>query len=305
MEFTCPVCKTTGNIPDHAENSAQSATQTTCLKCGTGLTVEHNTGRVQKRSAGQDPQQDRAVSRARPKYAATPVLSVRPQDKGKKDYLATGVFVVVLCALIVTGVYFSFNIKPDALNQPLQMISRLVDDVTEYAKSILSEFQKERRQADPKARQAQKHVRKGYEHYKDNRLKEALQELNLAIETQPQNAEAYFWRARTFIRLEQYDNAIADLKTVVNLKPRYSPAYDNLGWLFMRRNNYDESLSNLDKSIELKPNNGWAHYMRGRVFFNKGDFPKAVEDAETACKLGYKDGCSDAKRYGAKLTENN
>jgi hypothetical protein len=44
--------------------------------------------------------------------------------------------------------------------------------------------------------------------------------------------------------------------------------------------------------------------MRGRVFFNKGDFQKAVENAETACKLGYKDGCRDAKRYGAELNEN-
>ena len=304
MKFTCPVCKTTGNIPDYGDNSGQTATQTTYLKCGTALSVELDTGRVQQRSAGQDGQEDQAVTRGRPKYAAKSVLSMRPQNKGKKDYLATGIFIGVLCALIASGVYFSFNIKPDAWNQPLQMISRLVDDVTKYAKSILSEFQKERRQADPKARKAQKHVRKGYEHYKDNRLKEALQELSLAIETQPQNAEAYFWRARTFIRLELYDDAIADLKTVVNLKPRYSPAYDNLGWLFMRRNNYDESLSNLDKSIELKPNNGWAHYMRGRVFFNKGDFQKAVENAETACKLGYKDGCRDAKRYGAKLTEN-
>jgi tetratricopeptide (TPR) repeat protein len=228
---------------------------------------------------------------------------MKPQNSGKKDYLATGVFVGVLCALIAIGVYFSFNIKRDALNQPLQMISRLVDEAAEYAKSILSEFQKERRPANPQARKAQKHVRKGYEHYKDNRLKEALQELSLAIETQPENSEAYFWRARTFIRLELYDDAIADLKTVVTLKPRYSPAYDYLGWLYMRRNNYDESLSSLNKSIELKPNNGGAHYMRGRVFFSKGDFQKAVENAETACKLGYKDGCRDAKRYGAKLTE--
>ena len=298
MKFICPVCKTPGDIPDHEDNSSQPATQTTCLNCGTGLSVEHNTGQVQRRSVGKDPQEDRKASSGRPKYAASSVLSMKPQDKGKKDYLATAVFVVVLCALIATGVYFSLNIKREALNQPLQMISELVDDVIEYGKAIFGKFQK-----DQQPRQAKRHVRKGYEHYKDNRLKEALQELSLAIETHPQNPEAYFWRARTFIRLEQYDDAIADLKTVVNLKPRYSPAYDNLGWLFMRRNDYDESLSNLNKSIELKPDNGWAHYMRGRVFFNKGDFQKAVENAETACKLGYKDGCRDAKRYGAELTE--
>jgi tetratricopeptide (TPR) repeat protein len=299
MKFICPVCKTPGDIPAQEDKSDQPATQTTCLKCGTDLSVERNTGRVQQRSAGQDPQEDRKASSDWPKYAASSVLSMSPQDKGKKDYLATAVFAAVLCALIAIGVYFSLNIKREALNQPLQMFSELVDDVTEYGKTIFGKFQK-----DQQPRQAKRLVRKGYDHYKENRLKEALQELSLAIETHPENSEAYFWRARTLIRLEQYDKAIADLKAVVNLNPRYSPAYDNLGWLFMRRNDYDESLSNLNKSIELKPDNGWAHYMRGRVFFNKGDFQKAVENAETACKLGYKDGCRDAKRYGAKLTEN-
>lgn len=298
MKFICPVCKTPGDISDHEDHSGQPAAQTTCLKCGTDLSVDHRTGRVQQRSAGQIPLEDQGASSGRPKYAVSSVLSMGTQDKGRKDYLAAGVFAVVLCALIAIGVYFSLNIKRDALNRPLQMISKMVDDVTEYGKIVFGKFQK-----DQQPRQAKRQVRKGYDHYKENRLKEALQELSLAIETHPENSEAYFWRARTFIRLEQYDKAIADLKTVVNLKPRYSPAYDNLGWLFMRRNDYDESLSSLNKSIELKPDNGWAHYMRGRVFFNKGDFQKAVENAETACNLGYKDGCRDAKRYGAKLTE--
>jgi len=299
MKFICPVCGTPGDIPDRENHSGQPATQTPCLKCGSDLSVEPNSGQVQRVSAGHDPQADPKSPDRQPKYALSPILSMRPQDKGKKDYLASVVFVVVLCALIAIGVYFSLNIKRDALNQPLQMLSNLVDEVTEYGKTILGQFQK-----DQQPRQAKRHVRKGYEHYKENQLKEALQEFNLAIETHPENPEAYFWRARTFIRLEQYDKAIADLKTVVNLKPRYSPAYDNLGWLFMRRNDYDESLSNLNRSIELKPDNGWAHFMRGRVFFKKGDFQKAVEDAETACKLGYKDGCHDAKRYGAKMNEN-
>ena len=298
MKFTCPVCKTSGDIPDRKENSGQAGTQITCPECGTHLSVDHNTGRVQQRSAGQETQE------GRPKYAESTVLSMKPQAEGKTDHLATGVFVVVLCALIAAGVYFSLNIKPDTWNRPLQMISRLVDEVAEYGRAILGEFHKERRPASKQARQAQRHVRKGYEYYKDNRLKEALQELSRAIETHPQNHEAYFWRARTYIRLERYDDAIVDLKTVVYLKPSYSPAYDNLAWLFMQRNDYDESLSNLNKAIELKPNNGWAHYMRGRVFFQKGDFKKAVENAEAACKLGYKDGCRDAKRYGAELNEN-
>lgn len=227
---------------------------------------------------------------------------MRPQDKGNKDYLAIGVFMFVLCALIAIGVYFSLNIKRDALERPLQTISRLVDDAARYGKSVLGEFQKEESPRNRQAQQARKHLRTGYQYYKKNRLEKALQELSLAIEVQPKNHEAYFWRARTFIRLEQDDKAIADLKTVVNLKPGYSPAYDNLGWLFMRRNDYTQSLANLDKSIELKPDNGWAHHMRGRVHFKMGEIQKAIENAKTACNLGYKDACRDVKRYESNKT---
>ena len=153
-------------------------------------------------------------------------------------------------------------------------------------------------------KQARKHLNKGYDYFKDNRLKEALEQLSLTIEIDPHNYKAYFWRARTHIRMGQFDMAIADLNQVVDINPRYSPAYDNLGWLFMRRNKFDESLTFLSKSIELKPDNGWTHYMRGRVFFNKGDLQKAYENATMACKLGYKDGCRDAKRYTSELNEN-
>ena len=305
MKFICPVCKTAGDIPEHEVSSGQSATQTACPKCGTGLSIEHATGRAQaqRRSAEQDLLENREASRRRSKYAESSVLSVRSQDRGKNDYLAIGVFTAVLCALIAVGVYFSLNIKQSAWNRPIETISRMVDEASRYGKTIVGQFQKERQPRNRQTRQAQRHVRKGYEHYKENRLEKALEELNLAIEIHPQNHEAYFWRARTFIRLEQDDKAIADFKTVVNLNPRYSSAYDNLGWLFMRRNDYDESLASLSKSIELKPDNGWAHYMRGRIYFKRGDLQNAVENAKTACNLGYKDGCGDVKRYESDKTK--
>lgn len=301
MKFVCPVCQTTGDIPE--DRTDQPAAQTTCLKCGANLSVEYDTGRVQKQGAGQYPQEGQTAKRPRPKYAASSVMSMGKQDKSRKDYLALGVFAVVICALLGAGVYFSLQVNRTDWNRQLQKFSKLVDDVTHYGKSIVGEFQKEQKSQNRQTRQAKRHVRKGYEHYKEHRLKRALEELSLAIKKQPENHEAYFWRARTFIRLEQYDNAIADLNAVVNLNPRYAPAYDNLGWLFMRRNAYDRSLSNLNKSIELKPDNGWAHYMRSRVFFNKGDLQQAFENAKTACDLDYNDGCRDAKRYKSKLTE--
>ena len=140
MKFTCPVCKTAGNIPE--EGAAPPATQTTCQKCGTGLSIVHATGRVQALTEKHRPPADEDSSDRRPKFEMSPVLSTRPQEKGRRDHLAISVFALVLCALIATGLYFSLNIKQGALNQPLQMISELVDDVVEYGKSIWGQVQK-------------------------------------------------------------------------------------------------------------------------------------------------------------------
>ncbi len=302
MKFTCPQCQTAGDIP--ADSTVAPITQTRCRSCGVKLNIEQATGRVEVLTEAHPVPAAPHASGRKPKYDLSPVLTTRPLDKGRKDYLAFGVFAVVLCALIVIGFYLSLGIKLDTFNQPLKKITELADDVVEYGKSVWGQIRKERGPENKQARRAQKHLRKGYDDYKENRLKEALDKLSLAIESNPQSYEAYFWRARTYIRMEQFDNAITDLNRVVEINPEYSPAYDNLGWLFMRRNKFDESLSHLNKSIELNPDNGWAHYMRGRVYFNKGDLQKAFENANTACQLGNKDGCRDAKRYQSKLTQN-
>jgi tetratricopeptide (TPR) repeat protein len=299
MKTVCPLCKTAVDVPEKA--AGVPATQTICHQCGAELAIEHKTGKIQVVNDKHAKALGEKASGRRPKYEMTPVLSTKPREKGRRDYLAIGIFALVLSALIAIGIYFSLNISRGVLDKPLDMISEMIDEAVDYGKSVWDQIKKDRQ---PKGKQDRRHLSKGYDYYKENRLKEALAKLSQAVESNPQNYEAYYWRARTYIRMGQFDNAIADLNQVVDINPRYRPAYDNLGWLFMRRNKWDESLMHLGKSIELKPDNGWAHYMRGRVFFNKGDLQKAYENAAAACKLGYKDGCRDAKRYQSKLTEN-
>lgn len=302
MEFVCPVCKSAGNIPE--DDLDQPLKRTECRDCGTRLSIERKTGRVDTLPSAQDPRAGGRQRESRLMDQASSVLSMRPQEKGKRDYPAIAIFAVVLGVLIAAGVYFTLNIDRGTLDKPFQQVSKLIDDVSRYGKTIIGEFQKVLPPQNRQTRTAQPHVRKGYDHYKANRLNNARDELAKAIEINPQNPEAYYWRAQTFVKMGEFDDAIMDLKKVVDLNPRYVPAYDNLGWLYMRRNQFDEGLSYLNRSIELKPDNGWAYYLRSRIFFNKGDLQKALESAKTACDLDFKDGCQDAKRYESKLKQN-
>jgi tetratricopeptide (TPR) repeat protein len=301
MEFICPVCKTAGEIPD--DNLDRPATKTTCLKCGVRLSINLETRNVETLTADQNEPPDTKLADTRPPESLPSVLSMSQKEKGKRDYAAIMVFMVVLAVLIAAGVYFTKSIDKGVLDKPLQAFSKLVDEFSRYSKAILGEFQKEQKTQDKQTRRAQKLVRRGYDHYKGNRLKKAKDELDKAIQMDPKNPEAYFWRARTLIKMGQHDNAIADLQTVVELNPGYSRAYDNLGWLYMRRDKLDESLFYLNSSIKLKPDNGWAHYMRSRIFLKKGDLQKALQSAKTACELDFKDGCEDYKRYKTKTNE--
>lgn len=302
MKFVCPACKTAGDIA--LDDSVRPVTQTTCRKCGTELSIEGESGRVQILEAGYglpEGRQSLAPSGRRPKYAASSVLSMQSRDKSKRDYPAIAVFALVLIALIAIGVYFSLRIERGILKQPLEKFSRLLEDVSRQGKTILDEFQKSPQFKNKTTRQAQKHARKGYDYYKENRIEKAIDELSQAIAIEPQNFEAYFWRGRAFMRRGQFEEAIGDFKKVLDLNPDYSPAYDNLGWLFFRRNEYDQSLAYLNQSVALKPENAWAHEMRSRIFFKKGDLKSALENAQTACKLGAKDACRDAGKYQTLL----
>jgi tetratricopeptide (TPR) repeat protein len=301
MKFVCPVCKTTGDIA--LDDTVQPAAQTPCPKCGTKLSIESESRPVQMPPAGSA-HKSATPPGHRSKYGAFSVLSMTSNTKGKRDYPAVVVFALVLIALIATGVYFSLRIERGILKQPLEKFSRLLEDVSRQGKTILDEFQKSPQLKSKTSRQAQKHARKGYDYYKQNRIEKAIDELSQAIAIEPRNFEAYFWRGRAFMRSGQFENAIEDFKKVLDLNPDYSPAYDNLGWLFFRRNEYDQSLAYLNQSIALKPENGWAHEMRSRIFFKKGDLKNALENAQSACKLGYKDACRSVESYQSRLKGN-
>jgi tetratricopeptide (TPR) repeat protein len=203
--------------------------------------------------------------------------------RNKRDYPAIVFFMLVLSFLFAAGVYFSLHMERGIIKEPLEMFSKLADDLSRQVRAVLAEFQKISGSAGDSSRQAQEHLHQGYDDYKQDRLDKAIDAFNRTIEIEPQNFEAYFWRGRTYMRKGQFENAVADFKKVLDLNPDYSPACDNLGWLFMRRNDYAQSLAYLNQSIKLQPKNGWAHYMRGRIFFQKGDLKNALERITPPC----------------------
>jgi tetratricopeptide (TPR) repeat protein len=219
------------------------------------------------------------------------------QNKGNsKDYLAIGVFTVVLLLLIVSAIYLIRTTKKDTFDNPFKTVSKWIGDYWNEGKRLI-EGKRSTWSPSRKEKEIRKHLRTGHSLYRKKIYRKALQEFDKAIELDPNNYEAYFWRGRVYIKVKRLKEATVDFQMVIKLKPDYAEAYDNLGWLHLQLEEYDESINYLSKSLELKPNDGWAYYTRGRCYFQKGDLQKALKDTKTSCSLGYKQGCQAYKEY--------
>ena len=219
------------------------------------------------------------------------------QNKGNsKDYLAIGVFTVVLLLFIVSAIYLIRTTKKDTFDNPFKTVSKWIGDYWNEGKRLI-EGKRSTWSPSREEKEIRKHLRTGHTLYRKKIYRKALQEFDKAIELDPNNYRAYFWRGRVNIKVRRLKEAAVDFQIAIKLKPDYAEAYDNLGWLHMQLEEYDQSINYLSKSLELKPNDGWAYYTRGRCYFQKGDLQKALKDTKTSCSLGYKQGCQAYKEY--------
>lgn len=131
----------------------------------------------------------------------------------------------------------------------------------------------------------------GHRHFARNDFEKAIVEYDRAIQSNPGNYLAHFWRGRALIKLNMLETAVSEFTRVIQLKPREYEAYDWLGWLKTQSGQYDEAIRYLTKSVTLNQKNGWAFYMRGECHYRRGSVEKALLDAEKSCRLRFRQGC--------------
>jgi tetratricopeptide (TPR) repeat protein len=227
----------------------------------------------------------------------SPVPPAESKNERSKDYLAVCVFVGLVIALIVAGHFALKNLGAESGFRLGPYVRKWTRDIEEKVQGLLGEATKDLKTPGSERTDARTHLLKGYRLHRQKSYNAAVEELNKAIQADPGNAEAYYWRGRTLVNLGSLDQGVEDFKKAVSLKPDYSEAYDHLGWLATKEGEVDEGIAYLTKSIEFKPDNGWAFFSRSKLFFSKGDVASAMKDAEKACSLGYQDGCNAYEIY--------
>jgi len=112
--------------------------------------------------------------------------------------------------------------------------------------------------------------------------KGAIGDFTEAIEINPVNEEAYFFRGTAKSYILDYQGAATDFTEALNINPRNQNCYNARGNTFFELNRNEEAISDFSKAVEFAP--GWSapYYNRGNTKFKLGDYHGAVDDCSKA-----------------------
>ena len=120
----------------------------------------------------------------------------------------------------------------------------------------------------------------GIEEFRARKFKEAIEVLQRALDSNPNDRKASLYLARSYFASEQYDQAV---QTLHRLNKAAGQDLEVLYWL---GKSYQElAASTLQKMIDINPSSYRVHQISGKLFEEKTQFLKALESYQTALKL--------------------
>jgi len=107
-------------------------------------------------------------------------------------------------------------------------------------------------------------------YYQSGKFDEAVQQMQKALELDPNDARRSTCSARLTYSQQKLDEAEKAFNNAVELKPDLAAAYTGLGNVQLARKNYADAIKMLQKAtgcsrIKLKPGWPWGKRMRRRV----------------------------------------
>lgn len=104
------------------------------------------------------------------------------------------------------------------------------------------------------------------------------------VESEPDNADAYFGRGLAYHDLERYQQAIADFDRVTEINPDHPYAFFQRGFVYHQLEQYQQAIADFTRAIEIKPDS-WAYMLRGAAHSKLGQEELAQADFDQAAEL--------------------
>lgn len=128
-------------------------------------------------------------------------------------------------------------------------------------------------------------LRRGIELQEDGHIEQAFHAYSSAIESDPQNAEAYARRAYVYIVMDDLTSAAADLRIADKLDPDLPWTSLHRGMIYDEIGKHDEAILEYTRVIDLDPGMSDAHISRASVYLEIGDAESALDDLIQAGRL--------------------
>ncbi len=116
----------------------------------------------------------------------------------------------------------------------------------------------------------------------ENRLDDALVELNAAERENPDNARVRNFRGILLTRMGKNAEAASEYLEANRLDPLLEDAYRNFGFLRWTEHQLGSAREALERAIKLSPGDAFAHYYLGRVELDAEHYETAFRELELA-----------------------
>jgi tetratricopeptide (TPR) repeat protein len=118
---------------------------------------------------------------------------------------------------------------------------------------------------------------------------EALTEFNTALDLDPHNAKAFYYRGLLYQSEKQYELAIADFTSANGLTPLQADPLLGRATSYLAMGKAAEAATDLDEAVQAWPQNGLLWVTRGAAYEKLGDKDKAADSYSRAILLRPKD----------------
>jgi tetratricopeptide (TPR) repeat protein len=132
---------------------------------------------------------------------------------------------------------------------------------------------------------AREELKKAREATLKNKIDEAQQHIQKALETAPNYADALTLRAILKLDAKDSDGAVADLQNAIQSDGSYAMAYMVLGSAFNNQMKFDDAIRSLQRGESLAPDAWQIYFEMGRAYAGKADYESAVRALDRAQHL--------------------
>lgn len=132
---------------------------------------------------------------------------------------------------------------------------------------------------------ARKEFEKADKAFNENKLDEAKERVNKALQLYPNYAQALTLRGILLLNDNQPDEGQADLQNALSFDPSYPLAYFAMGAALNHVGKYDDALRTLERGLAISPDTWQGHFESAKASLGNEDFASALKSVTRAQQL--------------------